>query len=168
MQTRGLAVTVSAVFLVGSTIAFYWYSQKTHASVVGFGPDEQARVPIGQALIAGACLLCGILFGAVSQELQRAGDRVRIGELLRSVPAQRDLWRSLLGAPIIFAVVYTAARTHPDQVIGAIFAFQNGFFCKHILSHGEARHAKGNAGFDAPPSDPGLPPPVEGDDPDGE
>jgi hypothetical protein len=82
-------------------------------------------------IVSAVLMLCGVLFGALYAELQH-DDQPPLTAMGNAFN-RPGLYRALLVAPIVFAGVYTFAKSNSDGTMVAIFAFQNGFFCESIF-----------------------------------
>jgi len=126
-------IVLGLIFLF---VAIAWFYDRTISGGSFFNGNPapgQRPLPIRDIVIASAAMLAGILFGAIYAQLSTAKEDVNGWSLIPVALSSPQLVKSLFASPIVFAVVYVAAQTQPDPVIGAFVAFQNGFFCDTVL-----------------------------------
>jgi uncharacterized membrane protein len=115
-------------------ILFYDWTFNDRIRIVGFQGDEPTQSPRPIAMDVAFCataLVLGILFGTIYEQISK---RQRINwktELVRAL-GSAHFATSLVIAPVLFAGVYSAARSQPDLIVALMFAFQNGFFCDRV------------------------------------
>ncbi len=117
---------------------FYAYTFGVHLPPIGFqslpaSDQGGAAFPVLDALLAGALMIVGMLFGSVYAAVREMSQPVRLGSELSRALHSPHFIRALLAAPVVFCGVYLAAKSQPDRVVAALFAFENGFFCDSIL-----------------------------------
>lgn len=98
-------------------------------------PEEGVSQTFPWAMLAVSIvgMALGMLFAAVYKQYDAAKENISFKQALNAGLKSNDFAKSLIVAPIVFVIVYKAAATHPDFVIGFVFAFQNGFFCQKVL-----------------------------------
>jgi hypothetical protein len=141
---RYVLTFVGLMFLIAAMTAFYWYAQVAHGiasshiffrTTAPLAPSE----PTGRNLIVAiVAMLAGIVFGAVYARMASAQETQNAWRLIPTALVSPQLVKSLIASPVVFAAVYSAAQSQPDLVVGALFAFQNGFFCDTILRKRES------------------------------
>ncbi len=134
---RVVSLVAAAAFLVAVTVTVWTLGSRSG----GFSLGETKAAGLGEPLLMGALMLCGIGFGTVYNELRDDADNPF--SALRRALVRPALYRSLLVAPIVFAGVYTFSRSTSDPVVVAIFAFQNGFFCEAVFRKSAVTRAGG-------------------------
>jgi len=104
-------------------------------SLYGFTNIEDTLNEMNKVSVLAASTVIGIFCGNAYNYM---GDDGSEGALcLTSVKyfiLSKNLWRSLLAAPLLFSAVYSTVNNNPDIILSAVFAFENGFFCNLILS----------------------------------
>jgi hypothetical protein len=126
---RAIYNMLAALFLVGLTIGVFFWARSLEGGGSNF--DERTATDWVMPIVSAVLMLCGVLFGALYAELQH-DDQPPLTAMGNAFN-RPGLYRALLVAPIVFAGVYTFAKSNSDGTMVAIFAFQNGFFCESIF-----------------------------------
>jgi hypothetical protein len=134
-----LVVSVTASVLV--TLMAVNYQSANRLWYFGFAAGDIEKSPIARTLVLWASMLLGIVAGHMFRNLKDTEEsslRQIVGLVKRG-----DFVKALFASPIVFGVVYSAAREQPDLILACVLAFQNGFVCHTIVASltGEERRA---------------------------
>lgn len=103
----------------------------------GFNFEDEnvsSTIDLTKSSLLAAFLITGILFGHLYRVLSEHGDGMHLNmALIKESFLRITLWKSFLGSPIVFGVIYVVAKDQPDLVVSSILAFENGFICNVIL-----------------------------------
>lgn len=123
-----IIVTFAVIFQLERQISLNFFTDSSFRYAVLLRP-----------IVLGILMIIGIVFGYVHSQLntQPKNRKVNIVSEFRKAFSQGGLWRSLLSAPLVYAVIYVMSERTPDVVIASVLAFENGFFCELVLRRRE-------------------------------
>lgn len=125
-----IVVILSLAFLILMVAVNYQLGNQLY--FFGFSESETQLNPLVRTSLLFVIMLVGIAAGQLFRDLPKTREITleRVKKSLR----KGGFVESLLGAPIVFGVVYSAARDQPDLVLASVLSFQNGFMCNNILT----------------------------------
>jgi len=105
-----------------------------------FGANEAPQTQnLGIVIYGYVVTLIGVLLGSVYRELQTRKERGEssignVSEFLKSVFLSLDMWMSLCGSPIVYALIWKSLDGGNTGGL-TVIALQNGFCCTMLLSN---------------------------------
>lgn len=125
-----IAVNLSLAFLVIMVAVNYQLGNQLY--FFGFSESDAQINPLVRTSLLFVIMLVGVAAGQLFRDIPKTREITleRVKKSLR----KGAFVGSLLGAPIVFGVVYSAARDQPDLVLASVLSFQNGFMCNSILT----------------------------------
>lgn len=127
-------VVQAAACLVGMILIVYAGVAYNHGAPLFFREEVGQASSWPRAIGLAICMIVGIVCGQLYLRLASLPDlkKVNIRQIAKATFSQAGLFRSLLGSPLLFVVVYSVSGRQPDLLLASVFAFENGFFC-HLL-----------------------------------
>lgn len=122
-------LSIAALLLFG----LYYIAHFMLFSARGFAGDEPKNSVPTSAVLALATFL-GILSQQLYTELSRSSEETFSPvEFFKSFFRRKSFWIAVIVCPIILIAVYKGVGQTTDNLLGYLFAYQNGFFFKTIL-----------------------------------
>jgi hypothetical protein len=141
-KTGRSGVKIGRVFLylLCAVVGFLAWRYLITAQPLQFGANEIPETQKVSVVVYGYLVtLLGVLLGSAYRELQARKERgdTQIGNIssfAKSVALSIDLWISLCGSPIVYALLWRSLDG--GNVAGlTVIALQNGFCCTMVISN---------------------------------
>ena len=138
---RVIGVWLLALAMLATVIAIS--RRSLFAEIHGFREATRELIEVAaRDVIMAAGTLIGVVFRGVYDELERRkGPKVRIGAAVRGASTSRSFWMAILLSPILLVGFRSSLAEMTNLFLLAVLSYQNGFFFRSVLKHGDDKSA---------------------------